>query len=101
MVVADSQHFLWTALHWATVSLNQAERVRVSFEPYRASTLGLTDGVVIRVTPEMERPKAVFWADVHFLMIAVKHLGGVLKLLGGAPGLDKGSKAKALRAGCA
>jgi hypothetical protein len=34
-------------------------------------------------------------------MIAVKHLGGVLKLLGGAPGLDKGSKAKALRAGCA
>jgi hypothetical protein len=35
------------------------------------------------------------------LMIAVKHLGGVLKLLGGAPGLDKGSKAKALRAGYA
>ena len=41
--------------------------------------------------------RAIFWCDVHFLMIAVKHLGGVLKLLGGAPGLDKGSKAKALR----
>jgi hypothetical protein len=97
VVVADSQHFLWTALHWATVSLNQAERVRVSFEPYRASTLGLTDGVVIRVTPEMERPKAVFWADVHFLMIAVKHLDGVLKLMGtAAPKLDKDLKAKAV-----
>jgi hypothetical protein len=78
VVDAGSQHFLWTALHWAAVTLNQAERVRASFEPYRASILSRPDGVVIRVTPEMERPGAIFWADVHFLMIAVKHLDGVL-----------------------
>jgi hypothetical protein len=97
VVDADSQHFLWTALHWAAVTLNQAERVRASFEPYRASILSRPDGVVIRVTPETERPKAVFWADVHFLMIAMKHLDGVLKMLGpGAPRLDNGLKAKAV-----
>ena len=36
MVDAESQHFMWTALHWAAVTLNQAERVRASFEPFRA-----------------------------------------------------------------
>ena len=37
----------------------------------------------------MQRP-AVFWSDVHFLMIAVKHLGFTLQRLGrGAPRLDK------------
>jgi hypothetical protein len=77
--------------------LNQAERVRASFEAYQASILSRPDGVVMRVTPEMERPGAIFWADVHFLMIAVKHLDGVLNLLGsGAPRLDKGLKAKAV-----
>jgi hypothetical protein len=97
VVDADSQHFLWTALHWAAVTLNQAERVRASFEPYRASILSRPDGVVMRVTPEMERPGAIFWADVHFLMIAVKHLDGVLKMLcTGAPRLDKGLKTKGI-----
>jgi hypothetical protein len=77
--------------------LNQGERVRVSFESYQASILGRPDGVVMRVTPEMQRPRAIFWADVHFLMIAVKHLDGVLNLLGsGARRLDKGLKAKAV-----
>jgi hypothetical protein len=86
---------VWTALHWAAVTLNQAERVRASFESYQASILSRPDGVVMRVTPEMQRPGAIFWADIHFLMIAVKHLDGVLKLLGnGAPRLDKGLKAK-------
>jgi hypothetical protein len=46
----------------------------------------------MRVTPEMERPKAIFWADVHFLMIAMKHLNGVP----GAPRLDKDVTAKAV-----
>jgi hypothetical protein len=41
---------------------------------------------VIRVTPMMEQPKAIFWCDVHFPIIAVKHLDRVLKLLDtGAP----------------
>jgi hypothetical protein len=45
---------------------------------------------VIRLTPEMQRPRAVFWNDVHFLMIAVKHLDFTLQRLGrGAPRLDK------------
>jgi hypothetical protein len=75
--------------------LNQAERVRVSFESYQASILSRPDGVVMRVTPDMHRPGAIFWADVHFLMIAVKHLDGVLKMLGsGAPLLDRGLKDK-------
>jgi hypothetical protein len=44
----------------------------------------------MRVTPEMERPKAIFGADVYFLMIAMKHLDGVLKMLGSnAPGSTK------------
>jgi hypothetical protein len=52
-------------------------------------------GVVMRVTPEMQQPGAIFWADIHFLMISVKHLDGVLTLLGdSAPRLDKGLKAK-------
>jgi hypothetical protein len=86
---------VWTALHWAAVTLNQAERVRVSFESYQASILSRPDGVVMRVTPDIHRPVAIFWADVHFLMIAVKHLDGVLKMLGsGAPLLDRGLKDK-------
>jgi hypothetical protein len=36
--------------------------------------LTLPDGVVMRMTPGMQRPRATFWADVHFLMIAVRHL---------------------------
>lgn len=49
------------------------------------------------MTQEMERPKAIFWADVHFLMIAMKHLDGVLKMLGpGALRLDKDVTAKAV-----
>jgi hypothetical protein len=88
---------VWTALHWAAVTLNQAERVRVSFERFQASRRMLLDGVVVRVTAEMERPGAIFWADMHFLMIAVKHLDGVLKLMGaGAPRLDKDLMLKAI-----
>jgi hypothetical protein len=78
------------------MSLNQAERVRASFEPYRAAKLSLQEVEIMRVTPEMERPEAIFWADVHFLMIAMKHLDGVLKMLGpGAPRLDNGLTATA------
>ena len=52
------------------------------------------------MTPEMERPMAIFWADVHFLMIAVKHLEKVLGMMGpNAPRLDNalGNKAVELR----
>jgi hypothetical protein len=49
----------------------------------------------------MERPAAIFWTDVHFLMIAVNQLDRVLqkKLGPGAPRLDKvlGAKAVELR----
>ena len=97
MVGVESEHLLWTALHWAAPALHQAERVRASFEPYRAVILSLTDGEIMRVTPEMERPKAIFGADVYFLMIAMKHLDGVLKVLGSnAPRLDKDLKTKAI-----
>jgi hypothetical protein len=72
---------------------------RPSLKAYRASMLSRSTSA--RDARDEIGQRAIFWCDVHFLMIAVKHLGGVLKLLGGAPGLDKGSKAKALRAGCA
>jgi hypothetical protein len=97
VVDAEGSYLLWTALSWAAAVLHQAERVRASFEPYRVAILSLHEGEIVRVTPEMERPKAIFWADVHFLMIAMKHLDGVLKMLGqGAPRLDKGLTAKAV-----
>jgi hypothetical protein len=97
VVDADSQHFLWTALHWTAVTLNQAERVRASFERFQVSRRRLLDGVVVRVTAEMKRPAAIFWADVHFLMIAVNHLDGVLQKLGpNGPRLEKALGAKAV-----
>jgi hypothetical protein len=86
---------VWTALRWAAAVLHQAERVRASFELYNASRRELIDGVMVRVTPEMERPAAIFWTDVHFLMIAVNHLDGALQKLGtNAPRLDRALKAK-------
>ena len=97
MVDAKSQHLLWTALRWSAAALNQIDRVRGNFEPYQASIRSLIDVGTVRVTPEMERPSAIFWSDVHFLMIAVKHLDGVLKLMGaGAPRLNKDLKTKAV-----
>jgi hypothetical protein len=100
VVGVESEYLLWTALDWAAVTSNQAGRVRASFEPYRTCMLSRIDVGVIRVMPEMERPEAIFWCDVHFLMIAVKHLDGVLKLLGtGAPRLDEGLQAKAIELG--
>ena len=52
-------------------------------------------GRVIRVTPEMERPAAIFWSDVQFLMIAVRHLDFSAEKLGrGAPRLDRTLKAQ-------
>jgi hypothetical protein len=97
VVDAKSNGLLWTALEWATAASHQTERVRASFEPYRVSMLNLPDGVVMRVTPEMQRPRAIFWADVHFLMIAVRHLDLTLQKLGrGAPRLDRALSEKAV-----
>ena len=96
-VEARSSYLLWTALRWAGAALQQAERVRASFEQYQASVHSRMGAGVVRLTPEMERPKAIFWADVHFLMIAVNHLRKVLGDLGGdAPRIDKALEAKAV-----
>jgi hypothetical protein len=100
--VADVRSdYLWTALRWAAAALHQAERAQASFEPYQASIRSRIGVGVVRVTPEMERPAAIFWTDVHFLMIAVNQLDRVLqkKLGPGAPRLDKvlGAKAVELR----
>jgi hypothetical protein len=65
---------VWTALHWAAAALNQIERVRDSWEQFQAVRKSWLNGGTIRVTPEMERPSAIFWSDMQFLMIAVKHL---------------------------
>jgi hypothetical protein len=84
--------YLWTALRWAAAALHQTERVYASLEPYLEPHRRRTGKGVIRLTPEMQRPRAVFWSDVHFLMIAVKHLDFELQRLGlGAPRLDSGA----------
>jgi hypothetical protein len=66
--------YLWTALRWAAAALHQTERVYTSLEPHLESHRRRIGKGVIRLTPEMQRPMAVFWSDVHFLTIAVKHL---------------------------
>jgi hypothetical protein len=92
------QSLLWTARGLLRLCTKPSEFT--SLEPFLQSRRNLIDGEVIRVTPEMERPSAIFWSDVQFLMIAVKHLEGVLEMLGpGAPRLDKvmGAEAVELR----
>jgi hypothetical protein len=50
-----------------------------------------------RVTPEMERRAEIFWSDLHFLMIAVKHLEGVLQMMSpNAPRLNRAFSANAV-----
>jgi hypothetical protein len=84
------QGHLWTALRWAAAALHQTERVYASLERYLEANRSRRGKGVIRLTPEMQRPRAVFWSDLHFLMIAVKHLDFALQRLGrGAPRLDK------------
>jgi hypothetical protein len=90
-------YLLWTALRWSAAALQQTERVRADWEAYHAAIRSRMGMGVIRLTPEMERPKAFFWADVHFLMIAVNHLDKVLGDLGsGAPRLAKALSTKAV-----
>jgi hypothetical protein len=99
-VNANASGLLWTALSWSAAALQQAERVRADWEQYEAARLSLMGKGVIRLTPEMERPKAIFWADVQFLLIAVRHLDITLQKLGrGAPRLDRvlSEKAHVLR----
>jgi hypothetical protein len=97
VVDAKSQHLLWIALRWAAAALHQAERARASLEPFLESRRNVIGAGTVRVTPEMERPAAIFWSDAHFFMIAVKHLEKVLGMLGpNAPRLDKASSNKAV-----
>jgi hypothetical protein len=49
------------------------------------------------VPPEIKRPSAIFWSDVHYLMIAVRYLDLTLQKLGrDAPRLDKALSQKAV-----
>jgi hypothetical protein len=97
VVDAKSQHLLWTALRWAAAALHQIERVRDSWEGFQDVRRSWLDKGTIRVTPEMERPSAIFWSDMQFLMIAVRHLQFTLEKLGrGAPRLDKALSKKAV-----
>jgi hypothetical protein len=90
VVDARAEGLLWTALRWAAAALHQAERARADFELYRESQMSWIGVGTVRMTPEMERPASIFWSDVHFFMIAVKHLEKVLGMLGpSAPRLDR------------
>jgi hypothetical protein len=91
------QGLLWIALHWAAAALHQAERTNASVEPYFESRNSRFGRGVTRVTPEMQRPAAVFWANVQYLMIAVTHLDKALSMLpASAPRLDSDLKDKAV-----
>ena len=49
------------------------------------------------MTPEMQRPASIFWANVQDLMIAVRHLDKALSMLpASAPRLDSDLSAKAV-----
>jgi hypothetical protein len=90
------QGLLWIALHWAAAALHQAERTYASLEPYFESRNERFGSGVTRVTPKMQRPTAIFWANVQYLMIAVTHLDKALSMLpASAPRLDKNLSAKA------
>ena len=96
MVDADSRHFLWTAIHWAAAALHQAER-NASLELYFKSLNSRFGRGVTRVIPEMQRPASIFWANVQYLMIAVRHLDKALRMLpASAPRLDSDLTAKAV-----
>jgi hypothetical protein len=88
---------VWTALRWAAASLHQIDRVYADVSPYLTRPRHWTPEGVELVTPEVERPRSIFWSDVHFLMIAVNHLQEALKKLGpGTPRLGKTLRAKAV-----
>ena len=81
---------VWTALHWAAAALQQAERVQVAWEAYMATLRPPPGGNFYRrETPETRRPRAQFWADVHFLMISVTHLGRALEMINDGPRLSE------------
>ena len=87
---------VWTALHWAAAALQQAERVPAAWEPYRASVFPNPGGSHYRrETPETRRPRSLFWADVHFLMISVRHLGRALEMIDSGPRLSRTMSEKA------
>lgn len=45
--------------------MHQIERVRDSWEQFQAVRKSWMDKGTIRVTPEMERPAAIFWSDIE------------------------------------
>jgi hypothetical protein len=81
---------VWTALEWAAAVLQQVDRVTAAWEPLKASMMP-PDGssFVRRETPETGRPRALFWADVHFLMISVRHLAKALEMIDDDPRLSQ------------
>jgi len=91
------QGLLWITLHWAAAALHQAERTYASLEPYFESRNSRFGRGVTRVTPEMQRSASIFWANVQYLMIAVRHLDKALSMLpASAPRLDSDLTAKAV-----
>ncbi len=68
---------LTVALSWCEVGLQQAARVRETFERLRYTRLGEVYG-----RSESRRLRSLFWGDVHFLMIASRH---VITALEGMP----------------
>ena len=87
---------VWVALRWAAAALQQTDRVLADFEPVRAS-MSSPDARKRRVTPESQRVEALFWADVHFLMISVTHLDRAQGMVGIGPTLSKALTANVVR----
>ncbi|HEY6686216.1 MAG TPA: hypothetical protein VI094_08420 [Propionibacteriaceae bacterium] len=84
--------YLRIAIGWCCNGLRQAERVRASFDDYRASLFPAGPEV-----PESERPRYHLWGDIHFLILSVHHLMKALDKLPPVPLFPKSDKVKHFR----
>jgi hypothetical protein len=76
--VAKSTGNLTVALSWCHIGLQQAERVRETFDRFRLTS----SADVGRVGSEWRRLSSLYFGDVHFLVIATDH---VIEALDGMP----------------
>lgn len=75
--MAKSTGNLTIALSWCHIGLQQATRVRETFDTFRvASSADISHG------SEWRRLSSLYFGDVHFLIIAIYH---VIKALDGMP----------------
>lgn len=84
------------AISWCHIALRQVDRVEESFAAFRATIFPAVTGVR-RVTPDSERPKHLYWGDVHFLFVAVNHVTKALDRLPNGPQFPQPLRSRAVQ----